>query len=95
MLVRPLATSLAVSPPLTAGPQHFEIITEALSVALDQTAANDAEGHVPSVRQRRRLIGAGSDNDSLVGGEAKATFVATRTACLPERGARGCPLWRS
>jgi putrescine---pyruvate transaminase len=48
VLVRPLATSLAVSPPLTAGPQHFEMITEALSVALDQTAANDGEAHVPA-----------------------------------------------
>jgi adenosylmethionine-8-amino-7-oxononanoate aminotransferase len=36
VLVRPLPTSIAVSPPLTATPAHFELITEALSVALDE-----------------------------------------------------------
>jgi putrescine---pyruvate transaminase len=35
VLVRALATSLAVSPPLTATPEHFELITEALAAALD------------------------------------------------------------
>ena len=49
VLVRPLATSLAVSPPLTAGPQHFEMITEALSVALDQAAMVEVgDGRVPA-----------------------------------------------
>jgi adenosylmethionine-8-amino-7-oxononanoate aminotransferase len=36
VLVRPLGNSLAVSPPLTATPEHFELITGALSWALDE-----------------------------------------------------------
>jgi adenosylmethionine-8-amino-7-oxononanoate aminotransferase len=36
VLVRPLGHSLAVSPPLTATPEHFELITGALSWALDE-----------------------------------------------------------
>ncbi len=39
VLVRPLGTSLAVSPPLTATPEHFALIAQALSFALD--ALND------------------------------------------------------
>jgi putrescine aminotransferase len=35
VLVRPLARALAVSPPLTAGPEHFELIGEAFEQALD------------------------------------------------------------
>ncbi len=38
VLVRPLATGVAVSPPLTATPEHFELIVEALSTALDALA---------------------------------------------------------
>lgn len=36
VLVRPLGTSLAVSPPLTATPEHFKLIAQALSAALDE-----------------------------------------------------------
>jgi adenosylmethionine-8-amino-7-oxononanoate aminotransferase len=36
VLVRPLASGIAVSPPLTATPDHFELIIEALSTALDE-----------------------------------------------------------
>jgi putrescine aminotransferase len=36
VLVRPLAAGIAVSPPLTATPDHFELIIEALSTALDE-----------------------------------------------------------
>ena len=39
VLVRPLGNSLAVSPPLTATPEHFELITGALSWALDEVGA--------------------------------------------------------
>jgi putrescine aminotransferase len=46
VLVRPLASSLAVSPPLTARPEHFELITDALSHALDELGA--AVGTSPS-----------------------------------------------
>jgi putrescine---pyruvate transaminase len=35
VLVRPLGDGVAVSPPLTATPEHFELIVEALSTALD------------------------------------------------------------
>ncbi len=35
VLVRPLASSLAVSPPLTATPEHFKLIAQAMSSALD------------------------------------------------------------
>ena len=35
VLVRPLGSGVAVSPPLTATPEHFELIIEALSTALD------------------------------------------------------------
>jgi adenosylmethionine-8-amino-7-oxononanoate aminotransferase len=36
VLVRPTLSAVAVSPPLTATPDHFELITEALSTALDE-----------------------------------------------------------
>ena len=36
VLVRPLGSGVAVSPPLTATPDHFELIIEALSTALDE-----------------------------------------------------------
>jgi adenosylmethionine-8-amino-7-oxononanoate aminotransferase len=36
VLVRPLGSAVAVSPPLTATPDHFELIIEALSTALDE-----------------------------------------------------------
>jgi adenosylmethionine-8-amino-7-oxononanoate aminotransferase len=42
VLVRPLLSSLAVSPPLTATPEHFEAITAALSEALDALCAGVA-----------------------------------------------------
>jgi len=35
VLLRPLGRALAVSPPLTAGPEHFELIGEAFEQALD------------------------------------------------------------
>jgi adenosylmethionine-8-amino-7-oxononanoate aminotransferase len=35
VLIRPLPRALAVSPPLTAGPEHFELIGEAFEHALD------------------------------------------------------------
>ncbi len=38
VLVRPLGDGVAVSPPLTATPEHFELIVEALSKALDEHA---------------------------------------------------------
>jgi adenosylmethionine-8-amino-7-oxononanoate aminotransferase len=34
LFVRPGATAVAVSPPLTAGPEHFELIAEGLDYAL-------------------------------------------------------------
>ena len=39
VLIRPLPTSIAVSPPLTATPEHFELIVEAVSTALDDLAS--------------------------------------------------------
>ena len=39
VLVRPLGSGVAVSPPLTATPEHFELIIEALSTALDAMAS--------------------------------------------------------
>jgi putrescine---pyruvate transaminase len=42
VLVRPLGDGVAVSPPLTATPEHFELIVEALSTALDAVAAEHA-----------------------------------------------------
>ncbi len=39
VLVRPLGTSLAVSPPLTATPEHFALAAQALSSALDSLSA--------------------------------------------------------
>jgi putrescine---pyruvate transaminase len=39
VLVRPLLRGVAASPPLTATPDHFELITEALSTSLDEVAA--------------------------------------------------------
>jgi putrescine---pyruvate transaminase len=42
VLVRPLGAGVAVSPPLTATPEHFELIVEALSTALDAVAAEHA-----------------------------------------------------
>jgi putrescine---pyruvate transaminase len=35
VLVRPLGAGVAVSPPLTATPDHFELVIDALSTALD------------------------------------------------------------
>ena len=46
VLVRPLGSSLAVSPPLTATPEHFELITDALAWALDELARSSALGAV-------------------------------------------------
>lgn len=46
VLVRGLATSLAVSPPLTATPEHFNLITEALADSLDALAVRS--GHAAS-----------------------------------------------
>ena len=43
VLVRPLGNSLAVSPPLTATPEHFELITGALSWGLDELSVPVAE----------------------------------------------------
>jgi putrescine---pyruvate transaminase len=42
VLVRPLGAGVAVSPPLTATPEHFELIVEALSTALDALAREHA-----------------------------------------------------
>ncbi len=42
VLVRPLGAGVAVSPPLTATPEHFELIVEALSNALDALARDRA-----------------------------------------------------
>ena len=42
VLVRPLGDGVAVSPPLTATPEHFELIVEALSTALDAYAREHA-----------------------------------------------------
>jgi adenosylmethionine-8-amino-7-oxononanoate aminotransferase len=42
VLVRPLGSAFAVSPPLTATPEHFELIVEAVSAALDEVAADRA-----------------------------------------------------
>jgi adenosylmethionine-8-amino-7-oxononanoate aminotransferase len=39
VLLRPLATSLALSPPLTATTEHFKLIAQALSSALDELQA--------------------------------------------------------
>lgn len=38
VLVRQLGTGVAVSPPLTATPEHFELITQALAAGLDAAA---------------------------------------------------------
>jgi putrescine---pyruvate transaminase len=38
VLVRPLVSAVAVSPPLTATPAHFALITEAVSAGLDELA---------------------------------------------------------
>jgi putrescine aminotransferase len=38
VLIRPLGSAFAVSPPLTATPEHFELIVEAVSTALDELA---------------------------------------------------------
>ena len=35
VLVRPGGTAVAVSPPLTAGPEHFDLIAAALEQGLD------------------------------------------------------------
>jgi adenosylmethionine-8-amino-7-oxononanoate aminotransferase len=43
VIVRPLASSLAISPPLTATPAHFELVTEALSLALDELMATTGD----------------------------------------------------
>jgi adenosylmethionine-8-amino-7-oxononanoate aminotransferase len=42
VLVRPLGDGVAVSPPLTATPEHFELIVEALSTGLDTMARTRA-----------------------------------------------------
>ena len=39
VLVRPLPTALATSPPLTSTPEHFELLAGALRSALDEVAA--------------------------------------------------------
>jgi adenosylmethionine-8-amino-7-oxononanoate aminotransferase len=44
VLVRPLGAGIAVSPPLTATPDHFELIIEALSTALDAMASARVAG---------------------------------------------------
>jgi adenosylmethionine-8-amino-7-oxononanoate aminotransferase len=44
VLVRPLGAGIAVSPPLTATPDHFELIIEALSTALDAIASARVAG---------------------------------------------------
>jgi putrescine aminotransferase len=42
VLVRPLGAGIGVSPPLTSTPEHFELIVEALSTALDTLAREHA-----------------------------------------------------
>jgi putrescine---pyruvate transaminase len=44
VMVRPLATSIAVSPPLTATEQHLELLTEALVAGLDEAIAKTPAG---------------------------------------------------
>jgi putrescine---pyruvate transaminase len=44
VLVRPLATGIAVSPPLTATPDHFELVIEAVSTALDEMVSARVAG---------------------------------------------------
>ncbi len=39
VLLRQLGRGIAVSPPLTAGPEHFELITQAIAAGLDAAAA--------------------------------------------------------
>jgi len=39
VLVRPMATSLAVSPPLTVTPEHLDLVADALGRALEDVAA--------------------------------------------------------
>jgi adenosylmethionine-8-amino-7-oxononanoate aminotransferase len=39
VLIRPLGSAFAVSPPLTSTPEHFELIVEAVSTALDELAS--------------------------------------------------------
>ena len=39
VLLRPLERALAVSPPLTAGPEHFELIGQAFEHALEAVAS--------------------------------------------------------
>ena len=38
MIVRQLGAGVAVSPPLTIDPEHFELITQALAAGLDDAA---------------------------------------------------------
>jgi putrescine aminotransferase len=46
VIVRPLGTALAVSPPLTATPEHFELVTEALGAALDEVHSRRSAGQL-------------------------------------------------
>ena len=39
LIIRPLGTSIAISPPLTVGPEHLELIAQTLREALDSVAA--------------------------------------------------------
>jgi adenosylmethionine-8-amino-7-oxononanoate aminotransferase len=38
VLLRQLARGIAVSPPLTAGPEHFELIAQGIAAGLDAAA---------------------------------------------------------
>ena len=40
--MRPLPTAVAISPPLTATPEHFELIADAMRAGLDGLAAGAA-----------------------------------------------------
>lgn len=50
VIVRPLGSGLAVSPPLTATPDHFELITDAVGHALEEAVSQPAPapGEVPT-----------------------------------------------
>ena len=45
VLVRPGGTAIAVSPPLTAGPEHFELIADGIARGLSALAATRSWRH--------------------------------------------------
>jgi putrescine aminotransferase len=63
VIVRPLGAGLAVSPPLTATPEHFELVYEALTVALGAAARRRSAMPVSASRTMRSAT---SDEESAV-----------------------------